>query len=95
MISSINGTGNYGRPVYFDNLASLTATPVINEAGDEIYRAGQFVPAGTYQQVDGPRVINLENEDCLPPSFDGHRAEYFRIERPWTITYFSSRVSTS
>lgn len=56
---------------------------VFNDYGEEVFSVGQWASAGTYRQVDSARIITLEEAGPLPPSFDGRRAEYCRIERPW------------
>ncbi len=56
---------------------------VFNDDGEEVFSAGQLVPAGTYRLVDSTRMLVLEEPGYLPASFDGRRAEYCRVERPW------------
>ena len=56
---------------------------IFNDDGEEVFMAGQWAIAGTYRQVDSSRIITLEVAGILPPSFDGRRAEYCRVERPW------------
>jgi hypothetical protein len=56
---------------------------IFNDDGEEVFMAGQWVIAGTYRQVDSSRIVTLEMPGVLPPSFDGRRAEYCRVERPW------------
>ncbi len=56
---------------------------VFNDDGEEVFMAGQWATPGTYRQVDSSRVITLDVAGLLPPSFDGRRAQYCRIERPW------------
>jgi hypothetical protein len=50
------------------------------EYGKPLWRAGEFVPAGTYLRVDDHsyRRIVLEQPGPLPPSYDGHVAFYCR-----------------
>lgn len=57
--------------------------PQYGEFGEELFRAGQLVDAGTYIEVDGFRQITLEQAGVLPASLDGRRALYRRYERPW------------
>ncbi|HEX2916639.1 MAG TPA: hypothetical protein VH186_38115 [Chloroflexia bacterium] len=58
---------------------------IFNDYGEEIFVVGQWVPAGTYQLIDSTKIINLDKPGFLPPSFDGRRAEYLRVERPWIV----------
>lgn len=50
------------------------------EYGMHVWQAGDSVPAGIYLRVDDAsfRVVNLEQEDRLPASYDGHIAWYCR-----------------
>lgn len=57
--------------------------PQYNENGEEVFRAGQFVPAGTYLEVESYRQVTLESPGRLPASLDGRRSWYCRYERPW------------
>ena len=43
-----------------------------------VHRAGDLVPAGTYERIDGAvaRRVVLSQPGRLPPSFDGHVALY-------------------
>lgn len=52
----------------------------IEEHGAHVWQAGDIVPAGIYLRVDDAsfRVVNLEQEDRLPASYDGHVALYRR-----------------
>lgn len=46
------------------------------ECQQELWKAGEIVPAGVYARVDDQsyhRVV-LEQEGALPASFDGHTA---------------------
>ena len=54
-----------------------------NENGEELFRAGQFVPAGTYLETESFRMVTLEIPGRLPASLDGRRSYYRRFERPW------------
>ncbi len=49
-----------------------------DECGARLYEAGERVPAGAYMRVDDLSfaVVRLDDEDSLPPSFDGHIAFY-------------------
>lgn len=66
--------------------AISTYPRIFNDDGEEVFMAGQWVVAGTYRQVDSPRIVTLETPGLLPPSFDGRRAEYCRLERPWATS---------
>jgi hypothetical protein len=57
--------------------------PQYTDEGDEIFRAGQFVPAGDYIEIDGFRQVTLENPGRLPASLDGRRAFYRQYQRLW------------
>jgi hypothetical protein len=59
---------------------------MFNDDGEEVFVAGQWVPAGTYRLVDSYKTVTLEAAGLLPPSFDGRRAEYCRLERPWSAS---------
>ncbi len=86
MISSQETIKSELAPSYFknDRREAISSTPrIFNDYGEEIFMVGQKVPAGTYRQVDSSRLITLETAGPLPPSFDGKRAEYCRVERPW------------
>lgn len=48
---------------------------------DEIYLAGERVPAGLYKQIGSKREVRLTHEDYLPASYDGRVACYQRISR--------------
>lgn len=65
---------------------------IFNDNGEEVFVAGQWVLAGTYRQEDSTRIVVLEKPGPLPPSFDGRRAEYCRIERPW-VTWSNGRTN--
>lgn len=56
---------------------------IFNDYGEEIFLPGTWVQAGIYRQVDTSKVIVMREAGLLPPSFDGRRAEYCRIEKPW------------
>lgn len=43
---------------------------------EDLFLAGERVPAGTYREVDSGRDICLEGEDYLPASLDGRVACY-------------------
>ena len=49
-----------------------------DECGIALFEAGATVPAGTYVRVDDRsfRRVTLQQRGPLPPSFDGHIAEY-------------------
>lgn len=48
------------------------------ECQQELWKAGQIVPAGVYARVDDQsyHLVVLEEEGPLPASFDGHTAWY-------------------
>lgn len=48
------------------------------ECEQELWKAGDIVPAGVYARVDDQsyHLVVLEQEGALPASFDGHRAWY-------------------
>lgn len=56
---------------------------IFNDYGEEIFLPGMWVQAGIYRQVDTTKVVIMREAGMLPPSFDGRRAEYCRIEKPW------------
>jgi len=57
-----------------------------NDYGEELFVAGQIVPAGTYLEVDSNRQVTLDYVGPLPASFNGRKAYYSRLERPWMKT---------
>lgn len=61
----------------------LTSEPIYNDYGEELFTAGQVVIAGTYLEVDSGRQVILDRAGPLPASFNGRRAFYSRLERPW------------
>lgn len=56
---------------------------IFNDDGEEIFLAGQWARAGTYRLMESNRIVQHLADGPLPPSFDGHRAEYCRFEQPW------------
>lgn len=48
------------------------------ECQQNLWQAGEIVPAGTYTRVDdlSYRLVILEQEGALPATFDGHIALY-------------------
>lgn len=48
------------------------------ECQQELWKAGEIVPAGIYTRVDDGsyRLVILEQEGPLPATFDGHSAFY-------------------
>jgi hypothetical protein len=56
---------------------------IFNDYGEELFTAGQLVPAGTYLDVESGRQVTLELPGMLPASLNGRRAFYSRLERPW------------
>ncbi|HLK60475.1 MAG TPA: hypothetical protein VKU00_28190 [Chthonomonadaceae bacterium] len=55
----------------------------MNAFVDELYLAGQCVPAGIYREIGTGREIRLEEEDILPGSLDGRIAAYVCIRYTW------------
>lgn len=49
-----------------------------DECQQELWNAGEIVPAGIYARVDdlSYRLVTLEQAGPLPASFDGHTAWY-------------------
>lgn len=50
---------------------------------DELYLAGQRVPAGLYREVGTGREVRLEEESTLPASLDGRIATYICMRYTW------------
>jgi hypothetical protein len=48
------------------------------ECQQELWKAGEIVPAGSYARVDDGsyHIVTLEREGPLPATFDGHTASY-------------------
>lgn len=59
----------------------MWTAPKNDQYADEIYLAGERVPAGLYKQIGSTREVRLSHEDFLPASFDGRVACYQRISR--------------
>jgi len=74
---------------------NLSYERVYNDYGEELFAAGQVVPAGTYLEVDGERQVMLDRPGPLPPSFNGRRAYYSRLERPWSGALTTPTAKTS
>lgn len=72
----------------------IFATPVYGDDGEEIYKAGQYVKAGCYIEIDRMTQVYLENPGILPASLDGRRAYYRRLERPW-VQFFANKVDSA
>jgi hypothetical protein len=66
---------------------------LFNDYGEEIFLPGMWVTAGIYRQVDTAKVVIMREAGILPPSFDGRRAEYCRIERPWVTGALAAQES--
>lgn len=49
-----------------------------DECQQELWKAGEIVPAGAYTRIDDQsyRLVILEQEGPLPATFDGHTAWY-------------------
>jgi hypothetical protein len=56
-------------------------SPANDQYADEIYLAGERVPAGLYKQIGARREVRLIHEDLLPASCDGRVACYYRLLR--------------
>lgn len=50
---------------------------------DELYLAGERVPAGVYREIDTRREVRLDEDDFLPASLDGHAAAYICVQYLW------------
>ncbi len=50
---------------------------------DELYLAGQRVPAGLYREIGTGREVRLEQEDVLPASLNGRIATYVCERYTW------------
>ncbi|MBC8101356.1 MAG: hypothetical protein H7Z41_02050 [Cytophagales bacterium] len=48
-----------------------------------LFRAGHFVEAGSYRNVDTGAQFILAEAGLLPPSFNGQVATYIRSPRTW------------
>ena len=60
--------------------------PENDQFAEELFLAGQRVPAGLYRQVGSGRVVRLDREDFLPASLDGHVASYVLVRETWDQT---------
>ena len=75
----------------------VEALPIVAAPADddgEIFRAGQRVPPGCYQEVDGTRCIEFGEEEVLPASNSGRRTFYRKIERSWSAMLHTLRTPT-
>ncbi|MCW3099101.1 MAG: hypothetical protein JWL77_4719 [Chthonomonadaceae bacterium] len=50
---------------------------------DELYIAGQRVPAGLYREIGTGREVQLEEEGVLPASLNGRIATYICVRYTW------------
>jgi len=50
---------------------------------EEIYLAGERVPAGRYCEIDTKREVLLDHAGHLPASLDGRVAAYVCIQNHW------------
>lgn len=50
---------------------------------EESFTAGQFVPEGTYEDLETHRLVFLPNPGVLPASCDGHVAVYMQKPLTW------------
>ena len=57
----------------------MWSAPWNDQYADEIFLAGELVPAGHYKQTGAKREIQLLHDDFLPPSCDGRVACYLRV----------------
>jgi len=51
---------------------------------EELYLAGERVPAGLYRQIGSLREVCLDHEDVLPASLDGRVACYRWVRHTWS-----------
>ena len=58
----------------------------------DIYEAGQRVPPGVYLSLEGGREVQLDQEDALPATCDGHVAVYLRRPESWSERQTNSRA---
>jgi hypothetical protein len=58
--------------------------PEHDQFAEELFLAGQRVPAGPYRQVGSARVVRLDREDFLPASFDWYVACYVLVREMWS-----------
>src|SRR5690242_5848067 len=57
--------------------------PENGQYADELYVAGEIVPAGVYRRVGTDVLLRLDRSDRLPATLDGRVACYV-IERTWS-----------
>lgn len=50
---------------------------------DELFLAGERVPSGLYREIETGYEIQLDEEDSLPASLDGHIAAYTCVRYTW------------
>ena len=50
---------------------------------DELYLAGQHVPAGLYREIGSRREVRMDAEGTLPASLDGRIAAYVCVRYTW------------
>ena len=55
--------------------------PACVQDTEEIFLAGEKVPAGMYDQINGRRRVRFEREDILPATCDGRVAIYVRASK--------------
>jgi hypothetical protein len=61
----------------------MDETNTCDECAEILYRAGDRVPAGLYQVVDGAHQVCLEEEGILPAALDGHATVYVLVHHQW------------
>jgi hypothetical protein len=61
----------------------MKTTPDLYYGEEAEFHAGDRAPAGVYVQLDTFRVVNLDREDTLPATLDGHVAVYIRRASTW------------
>jgi hypothetical protein len=61
----------------------MWSQPENDQFADELFLAGEKVPAGTYKQIGSRSTIFLQQEDYLPATLDGRVACYMRVNDTW------------
>jgi hypothetical protein len=57
--------------------------PMPHTAGEEMFTAGEKVPAGSYLDVDSLREVIFEHEGVLPAACNGKSGLYVRRAPTW------------
>jgi hypothetical protein len=60
----------------FAKVNTLASRDTEYDEYERLFHAGSIVPPGSYINVESGRTIRLDQDDVLPPSFDGHVAVY-------------------